>query len=407
MSCMNIKLLPIILLIVVFACAKKETLSPVKGTYAYDADFLNKNSIDVIELSDADGQSKILLSAEFQGRVMTSTAKGDSGTSYGWINYDLISSGKKNKQFNAVGGEERFWLGPEGGQFSLYFAPGDSFAISKWQVNAIIDTTSFDVKSNSKTEVVFTKDGSLINYSGEEFSIGVERTVSLIDHQQIEMNFSIKLPTDIRSVAYKTKNTIANKGVYDWTKENGLLSVWLLGMMTPTENTIVIIPFHSGTDAKKKITTTYFGDIPADRLQIYDSVLFFKCDGKYRSKIGLSPDIAKPVAGSFDFKKNILTVIQFPVDKDSAYVNSKWEIQSEPYKGDVVNSYNDGPLANGTQLGPFYELESSSRALALKRGASGSYVQSTYHFEGEFESLNELSKQILGVELNSIRAEFR
>jgi hypothetical protein len=385
------------------ACTNKETLAPVAGTYAYDADFLKKNSIDVIELSDADGQAKILLSAEFQGRVMTSTAKGDSGTSYGWVNYELISSGKKNKQFNPVGGEERFWLGPEGGQFSLYFAPGDSFAISKWKVNAIIDTTSFDVKSNSTTEVVFTKDGSLINYSGEEFLIGVERTVSLIDRQQVEKNFAVELPGDVRSVAYKTKNQITNKGLYDWTKETGLLSVWLLGMMTPTENTIVIIPFHPGADAKKKITTTYFGDIPADRLQIQDSVLFFKCDGKYRSKIGLSPDIAKPLAASFDFDKNVLTVIQFPVDKDSAYVNSKWEIQNEPYKGDVVNSYNDGPLANGTQLGPFYELESSSRAMALKRGATGTYIQSTYHFEGSFLHMNQLAKQILGVELDKLR----
>jgi hypothetical protein len=396
------QLLSLILLLAVFACTKEKPL-PVKGTYAYDVDFLKKNSIDVIELSDADGQAKILLSAEFQGRVMTSTAKGDSGTSYGWVNYDLIASGKKNKQFNPVGGEERFWLGPEGGQFSLYFAPGDSFAISKWQVNAIIDTTSFDVKSNSTSEVVFTKDGSLINYSGEEFLIGVERTVSMIDRQQIEMNFSVELPDDVRSVAYKTKNQITNKGLYDWTKENGLLSVWLLGMMTPTENTVVIIPFHPGVDAKKKITTTYFGDIPADRLQIQDSILFFKCDGKYRSKIGLSPDIAKPVAGSFDFTKNILTIIQFPVDKDSAYVNSKWEIQNEPYKGDVVNSYNDGPLANGKQLGPFYELESSSRAMALKRGGTGTYVQSTYHFEGGFQQLNELAKQILGVDLTTVK----
>jgi hypothetical protein len=396
------QLLILILLLALFACTKEKPL-PSAGTYAYDADFLKKNSIDVIELSDVNGQAKILLSAEFQGRVMTSTAKGDSGTSYGWVNYDLISSRKKNKQFNPVGGEERFWLGPEGGQFSLYFAPGDSFAISKWQVNAIIDTTSFDVKSNSPTEVVFTKDGSLINYSGEEFLIGVERIVSMIDRQQTEMNFSVELPDDVRSVAYKTKNQITNKGMYDWTKENGLLSVWLLGMMTPTENTVVIIPFHPGADAKKKITTTYFGDIPADRLQIHDSVLFFKCDGKYRSKIGLSPDIAKPLAASFDFDKNVLTVIQFPVDKDSAYVNSKWEIQKEPYRGDVVNSYNDGPLANGSQLGPFYELESSSRAMALKRGQTGVYIQSTYHFEGEFQQLNELAKQILGVDLTTVK----
>ena len=44
------------------------------------------------------------------------------------------------------------------------------------------------------------------------------------------------------------------------------------------------------------------------------------------------------------------------------YVNSLWEIQDEPFRGDVVNSYNDGKLEDGTQLGPFYELESSSPA---------------------------------------------
>ena len=47
------------------------------------------------------------------------------------------------------------------------------------------------------------------------------------------------------------------------------------------------------------------------------------------------------------------------------YVNSKWEIQQQPYAGDVANSYNDGPPAPGAKpLGPFYELESSSPAAA-------------------------------------------
>src|SRR6266478_258255 len=84
-----------------------------KGSYAYDFDFLKKHTKKVIELTDEEENAKILLSADYQGREMTSTEKGDSGTSYGWINYDLISSGKKRKQFNPIGGEERFWIGPE------------------------------------------------------------------------------------------------------------------------------------------------------------------------------------------------------------------------------------------------------------------------------------------------------
>lgn len=47
----------------------------------------------------------------WQGRVMTTSASGDEGDSYGWINYRFINEGKVSSQFNPVGGEERFWLG--------------------------------------------------------------------------------------------------------------------------------------------------------------------------------------------------------------------------------------------------------------------------------------------------------
>ena len=57
----------------------------------------------------------------------------------------LISSGEKKKQFNPVGGEERFWLGPEGGQYSIYFQKGDSFNIAHWQVPPVVDTVAYDV----------------------------------------------------------------------------------------------------------------------------------------------------------------------------------------------------------------------------------------------------------------------
>ena len=48
-----------------------------------------------------------------------------------------------------------------------------------------------------------------------------------------------------------------------------------------------------------------------------------------------------------------------------------WEMQREPFKGDVINSYNDGPPAPGKPpLGPFYELETSSPALSLRPTSS-------------------------------------
>lgn len=383
------------------AIASVDTLA--KGTYGYDAAFLKKYTSKVVELSSDDGSSKVLLSADYQGRVMTSTSSGDSGVSFGWLKYDLIAAPEKKKQFNPVGGEERFWMGPEGGQYSIYFKGKDSFAFANWQVPAVIDTIPYDVVNASKSEATFSKHASLTNYSGTNFDINIERKISLLSKDAAAQKLQTTIPASVRVVGFETENKITNTGNDDWTKDKGLLSIWLLGMFTPSPKTVVIIPFHPIANARSYITDNYFGTIPSDRLQVKDSVLFFTCDGKYRSKIGLSPLIAKPIAAGFDFEKNILTLVLPQVDKDAAYVNSKWEIQKEPFKGDVINSYNDGPLADGSQMGPFFEIESSSPALALKKGETGVYKESTLHLQGDYADMKRLAMQLLGVDLDSIK----
>ena len=374
----------------------------VAGTYGYDAAFLKKHNRNVVELQSPDGRSKVLLSADYQGRVMTSTTNGGNGASFGWINYKLIESGQLMKQFNPVGGEERFWLGPEGGQYALYFRKGDSFSINNWQVPAIIDTLAYDIAASDKTSATFTKTATLTNYAGNNFDIAIRRKISLLDRSGIEKELKITLPDNIRMVAYRSENEVQNTGKVAWSLNNGLLSIWLLGMFNPSPQTFVIIPFHPIPGARKYITDNYFGKIPESRLIVKDSILYFACDGQLRSKIGLSPDIAKTRAGSFDFQKNILTVISYPVFPGLRYVNSKWEQQQFPFAGDVVNAYNDGPLPDGSQLGMFYELESSSPAIELGPTDTLAHGQITCHFEGSYEELRRLALQILAVDLNDI-----
>ena len=374
-----------------------------KGTYGYDAAFLKAHTKNVFELQDETGQSKILLSADFQGRVVTSTASGDSGNSFGWMNYDLIASGEKKKQFNPFGGEERFWLGPEGGQYALYFNEGDSFNIKYWQVPAIIDTVAYDVSQSDKSEVVFTKNASLKNYAGTSFDLSITRKIKLLGKDALENKLKTPIPAGVQFVAFETDNQIKNTGSNEWKKENGLLSIWLLGMFSPTAETKVVIPFSPVANAKSFITDNYFGKVAADRLLVKDSILYFRCDGNARGKIGLSPVIAKPIAGSFDFKKNVLTILIPEVDKTGDYVNSKWEMQKEPYRGDVINSYNDGQMADGKQLGPFYEIESSSSVKELKPGDAQTYHQTTCHFQGDYNALKELAKNLLGVDLDDLK----
>ena len=380
----------------------KDTIAQ-KGTYAYDAAFLKQHTGEALQLVSPDSLGKVLLSPQYQGRVMTSTASGDSGTSFGWLNYDLIAAAAKRKQFNPVGGEERFWMGPEGGQYSIYFKKNDSFNIAHWQVPSFIDTETYKTVQANASSATFSANASFNNYSGTSFSINIERKISLLAKEALEQTIKTSIPAGLHFVGFETVNTITNTGAEDWTKEKGLLSVWLLGMFTPGPETKVIIPFRAIPNAKTYITSDYFGKIPPERLQVTDSVLYFTTDGKYRSKIGLSPLIAKPIAAAFDFKKNVLSIVIPQINEKGAYVNSKWEWQKEPYKGDVINSYNDGPLADGTQMGPFLEIESSSAAMMLKKSGEGIYRQTTCHFQGDYASLKLLAKQLLGVDLDVVK----
>lgn len=387
---------------------EKEIIEYVKGTFGFDKEFLQKNYENTIVLESDDKKSMVVLSPELQGRVMTSTLNGDNGMSYGWLNYDLISSKEIKKHINPTGGEERFWLGPEGGQFSIYFEPKSSFEFENWYVPAVLDTEAFSVVEQDSNNAVFQKEMHLINHSGTKFDIDVTRKVSLLKKSQIKE--SLQLDTeDFSVVAYETSNIVKNIGTSNWSKESGLLSIWLLSMLNPSPETTVIVPIKEGTEDQLgiKVNDNYFGKVAADRLNTTEKTVFFKADGLSRGKIGVSPARATKYIGSYDTKNETLTILEIaePSVIDS-YVNSAWEFQEKPYSGDVLNSYNDGKLEDGSQMGPFYELESSSPALALAMGESYTHTQRIYHFKGNKEVIDSICKKVLNVSIDEIQAAF-
>jgi len=206
-------------------------------------------------------------------------------------------------------------------------------------------------------------------------------------------------------VGYTSENTITNTGEVEWSKNSGLLSIWILGQFISSPTNTVIAPFVPGSveELGPVVNDTYFGKIPEDRLVIQDSIIFFKADGKQRGKIGFSPSRSKNYLGSYDADQKLLTLAFFnKPETDNGYVNSMWELQEKPFGGDVINSYNDGPLEDGSQLGPFYELETSSMAAALKPGKSLSHLSKTIHITGEDEAINTIVTNLFGVELDLI-----
>lgn len=369
----------------------------LKGSFGYDYNFL-KEHVDTILLEN--GDAKLVLSPTLQGRVMTSSADGDDGDSYGWVNYNLIASKQFLPHCNNFGGEDRYWIGPEGGQFSIFFKKNDPFDLEHWQTPAPIDTESWDVDLKEGERVVLSKSMQLKNYHGSVFDVEAKREVELLDCSDIESSLEIKVEKSVRSVGFKSINTMINNGSFDWNKQTGMLSIWVLGQFTPSEEATIILPIEANAEGEI-MNDRYFGKIDEERIKVLSNAILFKADGLKRGKIGVGPNRTLPVIGSYDALNKVLTIVKFNFNPEKTdYVNSMWELQEKPFKGDVVNAYNDGPLDDGSIMGPFYELETSSAAANLKPQESIVHEHATFHFKGSENQLAVIAKNLLGVSLN-------
>jgi hypothetical protein len=389
--------------------AGSETIASAadQATFNDDVAFLQEHT-EVVVLTDSSGQGRVAVLPQMQGRVMTSSAGGGEGFSFGWINRELVAAGKPVERINVYGGEDRFWLGPEGGQFSIFFEKGVPFDLEHWYTPAPVDTEPWELVSKTRQSAILRKTMQVKNYSGTTFDLRVDREIRVLERSNALRILGMAADPGVKMVAFESGNKVVNTGKEPWKKQTGLLSIWILGMFNPSPQTTIVVPFNPGPEDKLGpiVNDAYFGKVPADRLVVKDRVMFFSGDGQYRSKIGLSPRRARNVLGSYDAVHKVLTVVQYnkPGSVED-YVNSMWQLQDQPYRGDVVNSYNDGPPAPGAKpMGPFYEMETSSPAAALNPGQSILHTHRTFHFQAAEPQLNALARAILGVGLDQIQS---
>ena len=386
--------------------------SPV--SFAADLEFLQQHG-EVLLLEAAHG-ARVAVSPKYQARVMTSAVSA-TGSSLGWVNRAQVSSGKTGLPFDNYGGEDRFWLGPEGGQFSVFFAPGAPFELAHWQTPSGFQEGTWNITAQGTGFASFERKFQVTNASGTQFDTAVKRRIELLDAAAVSHALGVALPQRVEWVAYSSDNEITNAGTQPWTEESGLVSIWSLGMFVPADDTWVVVPFDPAGRGQI-VSSDYFGQLSEPRLQVDQShgVVKFLADGRYRSKIGLSQSRSRPVAASYTRSERRLTIIRYSMPQEPRpYVNSKWEQQAEPYAGDLFNSYNHG--ASQTEAGKlapggvrFYELESSSPGAALAPGATLEHQQQTFHFiargatsdAGSEAALDQIATRTLGISLSLI-----
>ena len=348
----------LILAVVLAAGGTAAPSAETKGkpmSYGEAREFLVKHT-ELVELTNGEG-ARVAVCPQWQGRVMTSTCGGMEGPSFGFINDEFITAGKPNLHFNNYGAEERLWLSPEGGQFSLWFEPGKPQNLDNWFTPPAFNEGAWKVVSAPADAAPHGHDDEAPEHLGH----------AAASRRQPRR----PLAGQFRSAADPRRGS-GEEDRRPGREERGLRDRQPLDQPRrrhdPRERPgFDLDPGHDelraadGGDRALQagrrgrvgpvVKSDYFGAVPHQRLRTLPEAVLLRADGNWRSKIGISQRRARNLLGSIDFQNNVLTLVHFSMPADPTrelYMNNQWGGPlAEPYRGDVANSYNDGPPAPG------------------------------------------------------------
>ena len=94
------------------------------------------------------------------------------------------------------------------------------------------------------------------NTAATAFDLDVTRDVRLLGADDFRNLFGATAAAAIakpgvKTVAYETANQITNRGP-DFVKAKGLVSIWILGMMNAGPQTVTLVPYRSGPEARAR-----------------------------------------------------------------------------------------------------------------------------------------------------------
>ena len=298
------KLLALATLLVTLSAGRSTMLfAEDSATYGAIRDFLVAHT-KVVELTGEHGE-RVAICPEYQGRVMTSTTGDLQGRAWGGSTRASSSRGAPDVQFNNYGGEDRLWLGPEGGQYSLWFASPTDQKLANWTTPAALNDGAFQIVSGKdEPNYRLSRQIKLTNAAKTQLDLEVSREINLQKAHHFGKLFGSEAQaalaaSKLKIVGFQTINRLTNKG-QALTFEKGLVSLWSLGQFPSGSRTYVIIPYK-GSDDKELgpiVNADYFSRVPPDRLRISSEAIWFLADGNFRSKIGIPQP--RKVGGRFD-----------------------------------------------------------------------------------------------------------
>lgn len=375
-------------------------------SFGQDLSFFSKYKVDTIILGE--GNSLVCVSPEWQGRVMTSTFGGVEGSSIGWINRPLIAFKKDDLQISQVGGEDRFWIGPQAGDFSIFAQTSNLYSNDVRGAPEALSVDPWTLVSKSTTRARFEKTAKFENAMGKVLSVKAEREVSLLNRTNVSEILGIEIPESVSMVAYQSFNKLTNTGDIQWSEKIGMLNISVQSCFNANRSVNVFVPYERGELAKlgNIVSDDFYDSSTEGRLYIEESFIRFKTDGKSLSAIGVSQERSQGIVLSYDMHNNILTVVIYirPSEK-MRYLPSSWRRSIEA-NGDAISVFNNGARSQGSfGADAFYEISTHSPALNLAPGKSQFHIQRTFHFSGSEYELGIMAYKLGGITMAQLRGE--
>ncbi len=353
---------------------------------------------------------QVLVSPSLTGRVVGTTYSGDQGQCNGFLFEKSFREGMTDI-WNNWGGEERYWLAPEGGPYSIQF-DGRANYFDNYHVQDGLNSIRYETEEVSKlgNSLCMKSQFGLKNNINTEFELEVTRRITALD----DCPYLAGAGPDCDFVGFQSESTVTNLNSFAWTKETGSLAHWHLGQFHLGPKTVAIAPFRQADTTDPPIREDYFrefcvdGRMPANRYWIRDGFVLFLADGTCRTKIGQNRSRATGLIGSFDLENNELHLMQYDFYPELEYIASYWyEEQTDPYGGDCISMAIEGPDKPGGPGGNCYELESLSPAMLLEPGQSFTFRTRTMHLKGPRTTMAKICRRQLGPEISTMEAFIR
>ncbi len=368
-------------------------------------ELLNDTGNRAIVLSGRGTPGAVLIAPSLVGRVLCSTFNCAKGTANGWINELAIRRGKTDPVFNNFGGEERIWFAPEGGPFGLMFGRKES-KFANYCVQPGMSTVEYQVSDECSVSVLLEADFALQSAVGTVFNIHVQRRISAFE----SCPYAMEIGGRMEIVGFQTENTVTNTGA-EWERSGGTVALWCLGQFLEHPHLCVIVPVYSVADPEASPATVddYFkdfcigGNFPSNRRVDYGKFVLLNADGAVRGKVGIKRDRATGRLGSYNPDDRHLIIVDHDFYPGLDYAAGYWRQYDDPFDGDALSVYIDGPEQVGGSLGVSYELETMSPALFLGPNQSFIYRNRTFHLRSDDASVVEqVCRQSLGVPLDQL-----